>query len=505
MTHDSARRRLLQIALAAGMAPALSRHAGAADTERFTLGIASGHPRPDGMVLWTRLTGDDLPERVDVRWEVAEDDAFRKVVASGQEVAEGHWAHSVHAEPAGLQPARWYWYRFQALGQRSTTGRTRTAPAPDAAASLQFAIASCQRWDHGHYAAWRHMADEQLDLVLFLGDYIYEYPYVPGRVRSHTGGYTTTLSQYRDRYAQYKSDPALQAMHAAAPWLLVWDDHEVENDHAGLLGEVLEQDFVRRRAAAYQAYWEHLPFPKAWRPRGPDMRIHARWDWGTLARIHTLDDRQYRDPQVCPKPGRGGSNTVALKNCPALLDPKRTLLGEPQERWLAEGWDLQRRWNLLAQQTLMARFSWKDPAAEPTYWTDGWDGYAPARNRLLGTVRDKKVPNVVVLGGDVHSNYVADLKADFDDDKSSIVAAEFCGTSISSNSMAQSRVDAALPFNPHVHYGRSDQRGYVRFALDEQQLKARLRVVDDVLDAASGVRTAAEFVVEAGHPGVQAA
>ncbi len=497
------RRCLLQAALSAGLGPAFVRHACAADVQRFALGIASGYPRPDGMVLWTRLTGDDLPDRVDVRWELARDEGFGQVVASGLEVADVAWAHSVHAEPAGLEPSRWYWFRFQAMGHTSTVGRTRTAPAFDAAASLRFAIASCQRWDHGHYAAWRHMADEQLDLVLFLGDYIYEYPYLPGRVRSHDGGFTMTLSQYRARYAQYKGDAALQAIHAAVPWLMVWDDHEVENDYAGLQGEVLDQDFAARRAAAYQAAWEHHPFPKAWRPRGADMRIYARWDWGTLARIHLLDDRQYRDPQACPKPGRGGSNTVGLKGCAALQDPKRSLLGEAQERWLAEGWDLQRRWNLLAQQTLMARFSWKDPAVEPTYWTDGWDGYAPARERLLAGVRERKLRNLVVLGGDVHANYVADLKADFDDRRSAVLGAEFCGTSITSHGMAQERLAAALPFNPHVHWGRSDQRGYVRFALDGRGLRAGLRVLDDASDPASGIRTAAEFTVEPGRPGVQ--
>jgi alkaline phosphatase D len=501
---DTSRRHLLQLALAAGLAPAFVRHARAADTPRFSLGIASGHPRPQTVVLWTRLTGGGLPARVDVGWEVAEDEGFQRIVASGVEAAEAAWAHSVHAEPVGLRPGRWYWYRFHALGQRSPAGRTRTAPAPDAAATLQFAIASCQRWDHGHYAAWRHMADEQLDLVMFLGDYIYEYPFVPGRVRAHEGGYCTTLADYRARYAQYKSDPALQAIHAAVPWLLVWDDHEVENDYAGLQGEQIAQDFPARRAAAYQAYWEHQPFPKAWRPRGPDMRIYERWDWGTLARIHALDDRQYRDPQVCPRSGRNGSNTVSAHACAELLDPRRTLLGERQERWLSEGWDLQRRWNLVAQQTLMARFSWKDPKVDPTYWTDGWDGYAPARNRLLGTVRDRRVPNVVVLGGDVHSNYVADLKADYDDPASPVVGAEFCGTSITSQSMAQPRVDAARGFNPHIRYARSDERGYVRFSLGADRLEAKLRVVNDALDLNSGIRTAAQFAVEAGRPGVQA-
>jgi alkaline phosphatase D len=499
----TSRRQLLQIALAAGIAPVFARHALAADAQRFALGIASGHPQPDTVVLWTRLTGDALPSRVEVRWEVAEDERFQHIVASGSETAEADWAHSVHAEPAGLKPGRWYFYRFEALGQRSETGRTRTAPARDDEATLQFAIASCQRWDHGHYAAWRHMLDEQLDLVMFLGDYIYEYPFIPGRVRSHEGGEVVTLEQYRARYAQYKSDPALRAIHAAVPWLMVWDDHEVENDYANLRGEVLAQDFAARRAAAYQAYWEHQPFPKAWRPRGPDMRIYNRWDWGTLARIHAVDDRQYRDVQVCPKPGRGGSNTVSVKACPQLLDPKRTLLGAAQERWLAEGWDLQRPWNLLAQQTLMARFSWKDPAVEPTYWTDGWDGYAPARNRLLATVRDRHVPGVVVLGGDVHSHYVADLKPDYDDPRSPVVAAEFCGSSITSQSMAQPRVDAARAFNPHIRYARSDPRGYMRFALDARKLEARVRTVDNALDPDSGISTTGQFAVEAGKPGVQ--
>jgi alkaline phosphatase D len=496
------RRQLLQLALATGVAPAFVRHARGSDAPRFSLGIASGHPRPDGMVLWTRLSGDDLPARVPVRWEVAEDQAFTRVVARGEEAAEAAWAHSVHAEPSGLRSDRWYWYRFSALGQQSAPGRTRTAPAPDAdAASLRFAITSCQRWDHGHYAAWRHVADDELDLVMFLGDYIYEYPGIPSRVRTHRGGETTTLEQYRDRYAQYKSDPALQAAHAAAPWLLVWDDHEVENDYAGLHGNAPGQDFPARRTAAYQAYWEHQPFPKAWRPQGTDGRVYGRYDWGRLARIHALDDRQYRDPQACPKPGRGGSNTVTLKSCPELLDPKRTLLGAAQERWLAEGWDPQRGWNLVAQQTLMARLTWTDPAQSPTYWTDGWDGYAPARNRLLADMRERKPGNVVVLGGDVHSHYVADLKADFDDPASPVVATEFCGSSISSRSIEQSRLDAALPWNPHIRYGRSDQRGYMRFALQRDLLQAQIMVVENIEDPASVVRTAARFVVEAGRPG----
>ncbi len=502
------RRHLLGLALAAGAAPLFVRHARAADADRFALGVASGQPQPAGVVLWTRLTGADLPPAVEVRWEVAHDEAFSRIAARGSETARVEDAHSVHAEAADLEPARWYWYRFHALGQTSRGGRTRTAPAADAAvAQLDFLIASCQRWETGHYAAWRHAAAENVDLVAFLGDYIYEYAGSPGHeVRPVGGGRVRTLEQYRARYALHKSDPALQAAHAACPWLLVWDDHEVENDYAGLQGEFLQPDFAAQRAAAYQAYWEHMPLPKSARVAANGaVRMFGRLDWGRLARWHLLDDRQFRDVQVCPKPGRGGSNTVRPKDCPALLDPRRTLLGAEQERWLAEGWDLERPWNLLAQQTLMARFAWDDPAAGGLYWTDGWDGYAPARRRLLDTVAARRVPGTVVLGGDVHANYVADLKTDFDDPKGAVVASEFCGTSISSLGLAQSRLDAALPFNPHVRWGRSDRRGYMRFALEPGRLQVQLRTLRDARDAASAIDTAARFVVEAGRPGPQAA
>lgn len=497
------RRHLLQLALAQGLAPAWVRHARAADVPRFGLGIASGQPTPDGGVLWTRLTGEALPPQAEVRWEVAEDEAFERIAAQGHETAVAADAHSVHAEVRGLRPAWAYWYRFTALGQRSAVGRTRTAPAADAeVAELNLAIASCQRYDQGHYAAWRHAAAEPLDLVLFLGDYIYEYASPSGALRAHEGGLVQDLDGYRRRYAQYKSDPALQAAHAACPWLVIWDDHEVANDYAGWQGQRLEPGFDALRAAAYQAWWEHMPVPKALRPVAGRTRIHQRLDWGRLARLHLLDARQYRDPQACPRPGRGGSNTVRAADCPALADPARSLLGAEQERWLADGWATDRPWNLLAQSTLMARCSWSDPAGGGTYWTDGWDGYAANRTRLLQTVAERRVPGVVVLGGDVHAHYVADLKMDFDDPRSPVVASEFCGTSISSQGLPQQRLDRLPSFNPHLHWARSDQRGYVRLSIDRQALLARLQMVDDVRDPASAVGTAARFAVQARQPGV---
>lgn len=503
------RRQLLLQAMAAGAAPLFVRHAGAAEVPRFGLGVASGQPRADGVVLWTMLTGADLPARAEVAWELAEDEAFSRVVARGTEWAVAEDAHSVHAEPAGLKPERWYHYRFQALGQRSPVGRTRTAPAPDAAvARLHFVTASCQRFDVGHYAAWRHAAAEAPELVLFLGDYIYEYgrDSAPADApRRHDGGKVHTLAGYRARYAQYKADPALQAAHAAAPWLLVWDDHEVENDYAGLQGQDLQPDFAAQRAAAYRAYWEFLPFPKAARPTAEGMRIYGRLDWGRLARLHLLDDRQYRDPQACPRPGKGGSHTVALQDCPALLAPQRTLLGATQERWLAEGWDVQRPWNLLVQQTLMARCSWEDPAgpSRGRYWTEGWDGYAASRQRLLGTLAERRVPGAVVLGGDVHANYVADLKVDYDDAKAPVVASEFCGTSISSLGLPQARVAALPQINPDLHFAQSDRRGYTSFVLTPGELRADLRVLADARLPDSAASSAARFVVAAGRPGPQ--
>ncbi len=488
-------------------APLFVRHARAADQPRFALGVASGHPGADRVVLWTRLTGAELPDRAEVRWQIADDEGFDRIAAAGVETAEAGWAHSVHAEPAGLEPDRWYWYRFEALGQRSATGRTRTAPAADAAATLRFAIASCQRWDHGHWAAWRHAAAQPLDLMMFLGDYIYEYLSPPGVVRAHEGPMPRTLAQYRARYAQYKSDPALQAAHAAFPWIVIWDDHEVENDYANDRGVNLAGSaFLGVRAAAYQAAWEHQPWPKASRPTGPDMAMHRRFAWGRLAAVHALDGRQYRNHQACQSWWKsGGSSVVEAAGCAELRDPQRSLLGMAQERWLNAGWDLERPWNLMAQTTLMSRAS-IEPVSRPAggrYWTDGWDGYPAARERLLTTIATRRVPGAVVLGGDIHAHAVGDLKPDFDDPKSPVVASEFCGTSISSRGPGPAQTARVLEANPNLKHLRGDQRGYIDFSLDAKRLQARLWAVDRPDDPVSELRVAARYAVDAANPGAE--
>jgi len=511
MNIPCSRRRFLLAGGVALLAPRLwARPVFAADP--FSLGVASGAPLPDGIVLWTRLApeplnGGGLPAMgIEVRWEIAHDEGFSHIAQTGQVRAEPADAHSLHVEVGGLQPARWYWYRFMAGNAVSATGRTRTAPAAGAPLDrLRFAFASCQQYEQGFYAAHRHLAAEDLDLVVFLGDYIYESSWGRNHVRRHEGAEPTTLEQYRNRYARYKSDADLQKSHAAFPWIVTWDDHEVDNDYANDRSEDLDPDFLVRRAAAYQAYWEHMPLRHTARPDGPHMRLYGRHDFGSLAQFHVLDGRQYRDHQVCPKAGRGGSNLVDDTRCPGRREPRLTLLGKAQEDWLYAGFSASSaRWNIVAQQTLMAQMS-RRPGTQAQFWTDGWDGYPAARHRLLATIAERRPANPLMIGGDVHFNCVADLKADFDDPKAPILATEFCGTSITSQGPAQARLDAQRADNPHVRFANSEKRGYALLELSARRCLAQLRVIDSEKSAAAEISTLAAFVVEDGRPGAEAA
>jgi alkaline phosphatase D len=496
------RRRFLQALAALGVSrisPCL------AASFPFSLGVASGYPTPSGVVLWTRLTGLLAPVAVAVRWEIAADEAMRRVVASGAVEAHPEWAHSVHVEVAGLDPGRWYWYRFMAAGAESPVGRTRTAPAagPDPG-RLKFAFASCQHYEQGYYRAYRDIVAGDPDLVVFLGDYIYESSWGVDHVRKHAAGEPYSLDEYRARYALYKSDPDLQAAHAAGPWIVTWDDHEVDNDYADDRPEdgMDRESFLLRRAAAYRAYYEHMPLPARMRPAGPDMRIYTHLDWGTLARFCVLDDRQYRSWHACPRPGRrGGSNTVDIEQCPRLFNPNRSMLGRAQERWLEGSLESSRaRWNVLAQQTPMAQFDQK-PGPGRRAWTDGWDGYPEARRRLLEFVSRQRIANPVVLGGDVHSFNVNELKPDFDDATSPVVASEFVCTSITSQAWPQERLAQYLPDNPHLLHSDSRFRGYARAELTPSLMRVELRALRSVQERAADCRTLASFVVEDGRPG----
>jgi alkaline phosphatase D len=475
----------------------------------FTLGVASGSPLPAGFVLWTRLAPDPLhgggvgPDVVDVRWEVAEDESFARVVRRGSVDAVRAWAHSAHVEVTGLEPGRWYFYRFIAGDEVSPVGRTRTAPAAGALPpQLRFGLGSCQHFEYGYYSAHRHLAAEDLELMVFVGDYVYEGTGRSDRPRRHAGGEARTLVQYRNRHAQYKTDPDLQRLHAAVPWLVTWDDHEVEDDYAGTRSESLEPNFRRRRAAAYQAYFEHMPLPERARPTPSRMLLRSRHNWGRLARFHVLDTRQHRTPQACPRPGRGGSNRID-ERCRELRARGRTMLGAAQERWFADGLAAApERWNFIAQQTLMAGAGMR-MGGRRRFSSDKWDGYPAARRRLLEAVADNGLRSCVVLSGDEHTAFVSDLKLDFDDERAPPVAAEVCGTSITTSGRMQSATDRIVRENPHMVYGESARRGYAVFDVTEERCTVRMRVIEDVTDRNTGVLTAATFVVDAGRPGVQ--
>jgi len=481
----------------------------------FKLGVASGYPRARSVVLWTRLApfpaapGGGLgPETIPVRWEVARDESMRSIVASGVTYAEAQWAHSVHVEPEGLEPGRWYWYRFSAGDAASPIGRTRTAPAtasrPD---RLRFAFASCQQFEQGYFAAYRHMLADELDLVVHLGDYIYESSWGEQHVRKHDAAEPHTLEDYRARHALYRGDADLRAAHAAYPWLLTWDDHEVENDYAADRSENNDPPewFLARRAAAYKAYYEHLPLPRSMVPFGPRLPIHTRVGFGSLATFHMLDDRQYRSPQACPRPGRGGSNTVDVAACTELSDPGRSLLGRAQEQWLESGLASSRaRWNILAQQTPIAQFD-QMPGDGRRAWTDGWDGYPASRSRLLEALTRHRTPNPVAIGGDVHAFHASDLKGDFDAPDSPVIASEFVGSSITSQGRPQQQIERFLPDNPHIRFADSRSRGYARVSVDAKQFVVELRAMDHVRSPDAACSTLARFAVEDGRPGPQRA
>jgi len=473
----------------------------------FALGVASGDPTPDGVVLWSRLAPEPLtgggmpPAPVTITWRVGRDEGMADVVQSGETVALPEWAHSVHVEVAGLDPDRWYWYQFRVGDQLSPVGRTRTVPQVGARVNrLRFAFASCQHYESGYFTAYRHMAAEDLDVVFHLGDYIYEGPGREGQVRMHTGREIMTIDDYRNRYALYRSDPDLQAAHAAFPWIVTWDDHEVDNDYAA--DRSVQDDpvelFLRRRAAAYRAYYEHMPLRSSAMPEGPSLQLYRHLAYGDLGGFFVLDTRQYRTKQPC---GGGGRRPI----CDEALDPKATLLGAAQEQWLFGGLSRSSsRWNVIPQQVLIAKVD-RVAGPEQGYAMDKWSGYEEGRNRMLSFVATRRPANPVVLTGDIHSNWVNDLKVDFADPRAPTVATELAGTSITSGGDGADLPETAaamLSENPFVKFF-NNQRGYVSCEMTPKTLRADYRVLEYVSRPGAPVRTRASFVIEDGKPGAQ--
>ncbi len=513
---DVSRRDLHRMALAAALAPWMAKGAQAQSTaprwqvNPFSLGVASGQPQPGSVVLWTRL----LIHEADAAWrtpgpevvcELFADEALRQPVRQWRLVADPRRGHSLHVLADGLQAGRPYWYRFVSGQAVSAVGRTRTSPAlTEPVRRLRLALASCQHYEQGHFLAHRHMAAQDLDLVLFVGDYIYESSNKNFKIRAHESGMPYSLEEYRARHAHYKSDPDLQASHAAHPWLMTWDDHEVVNDYANDLDRHFTDAavFLKRRAAAYQAYFEHMPVrigPDAAQPS--QMRIHDRMAWGTLADLWTLDCRQYRDHQACPDPMRGGGRVVM--GCDALNDPSRSMLGAAQEQWLTAGLtQTQRRWKLLAQSTLMATSGLSTPLGRSAF-TDGWDGYPQARARLLQTVADARLKDVVMLGGDVHANVAAQLRLQAGDERSPIVASELVTTSVSTRGMSKKLMAQIQGENPDLRHARSDERGYTLIDLRPDRLEAQFLTTPHPVSPYAALSVQARWAVRQGVAGVE--
>src|SRR5262245_41607192 len=469
-------------------------------SDPFSAGVASGDPTAHGIVLWTRLIPDSNREEdwrnesVVVDWQIASDEGMNRVVQTGRITARPEYGHSVHVEVRGLQPGRWYWYRFIAGSATSEIGRTKTAPAGPTD-RLRFAFASCQNLQQGYYTAYQNMVKEDVDLIVFLGDYIYETG--GNSVRDVPKSACKTLDEYRGRYALYRSDRNLREAHRLFPWVITWDDHEVANNYAGSISEdnQLPADFLKRRAAAYRAHYEWMPLPKACIPVGSNSTLYRRVSYGPLATFLVLDGRQYRSDQAC------GDGIKAP--CEEFKRDGRTMLGAAQERWLSrELRSSHSQWNIIANQVRMTVVDQKAGPGE-AYAMDQWAGYDDARRRFVGNLLDSKVSNPVVITGDIHSNWVGDLKLDYRELRSPVVATELIGTSISSGGDGRDSdpaVEAYLSENPQIKLYNT-QRGYVRCEVTPKRLTADFRVVQKVSVPESSVSTRATFVTESGHPG----
>ena len=478
----------------------------------FALGVASGQPRADSVVLWTRLMaqpggdGGPLPAALlPLQWQVAHDPRFARIVRSGTVLADPAQGHSVRVQVQHLTPGRPYWYRFLSGGVASPVGRTRTAPADGAPVDrLRLALASCQHYEQGWFTAHREIAAQELDAVVFVGDYVYDSSNLRFRLRSHEADSPCTLDDFRARHATYKADPDLQACHAAHPWILAWDDHEVRNDYAGLLGD--EEDlspaaFVQVRAAAYQAYFEHQPLaPLHW--QSGQVRMHDHFRWGRLADLWMLDGRQYRSQQPC-NPGQTARGRVRWR-CDTLDDSTRTVLGAEQERWLHDGLrGSSGRWKLIGQATQISPWSVPTPDGDRLVYSDGWDGYPAARARLLSHLHQHGLENVVFLGGDVHRHVAANVRANVFDPQAPVVASEFVTSSLTTAGIPDPLMSWIRRSNPDILHARSDERGYMLLEVTDRSIHCTARATGFPVLAHSALHTQARFRVEAGRAGPQ--
>ncbi|MCU0269186.1 MAG: alkaline phosphatase D family protein [Acidimicrobiales bacterium] len=472
-------------------------------TDPFTLGVASGDPLADSVILWTRLapepvTGGGMPDQdVDVVWEVATDESFSTIVATGVATAVPALAHSVHVDASGLDADTAYHYRFRVGTHTSPVGRTRTAPAPDslpASGRLRLGLASCQEYQNGYFTPYASAAGADLDLLAFLGDYIYEYGTLQD-VREHGTPEVLTLQDYRNRYALYKTDTDLQAAHAACPWVVIWDDHEVANNYAGAIDQFNgpTDAFLERRAAAYQAFYEHLPL-RVEPPQGPNLALYRDLAWGSLARLFLLDTRQHRDDQACGAP-------LDFGTCAEVDDPSRTMLGAEQLAWLLDGIETsEQTWTVIASGTVFMPLP-----LGPATNLDQWDGYPAERAVIVEALAAQPERNPVFVSGDIHAFAAGDVPRDPADPAGASVAAEFVTTSITSEFGGETLAaiaDEAMSAQPNVVFDDPRAHGYAVVELTPDGCTTVFEAVSTIESTDAEISTLATFTVEAGTPGI---
>lgn len=497
----------------------------------FLHGVASGDPLPERVIIWTRVTpsaeavpGSRRGGTIAIRWEVAARPDFRRRVASGVAITNAQRDHTVKVDVCDLDPGRTYFYRFHFRDATSPVGRTRTAPALGAdISSLRFGLASCSNYEAGYFSAYRYMAlRDDLDFVLHVGDYIYEYEsgaYGPGPAINRIHDPLTeiiTLSDYRRRHALYRGDADLQALHAAYPFICTWDDHELTNDtyNGGAENHQpdTEGDFLTRRAAAYQAYFEWMPI-RLPQPRREPTRIYRRFRFGSLAEISMLDLRQYRNRQ----PASGSD--------PVKDDADRVIVGREQLDWLKENLGAcSARWKLIGNSVMISPIDFKNPYIPPEllaqlglmmgvpFNVDSWDGYTDDRRELLDHIADNGINNVTFLTGDIHSSWACEVPRDSLAYLGGVppVGVELVGTSITSDNLneilgAPPRSPLSLQVealftaaNQHVKLLEFDSHGYSVIDLTPERLQADWYYISERTDALATQQFSAAYVVPAG-------
>ncbi len=475
------------------------------DTYPFSLGVASGDATSQGVVLWTRLAPDPVyggmdPIPVAVDWQVGTDEKLSRIILRGRVLAQPEQAHSLHIELEGLEPDRHYWYRFIAGNAESPIGRTKTLPEKGKPVGrLQFAAASCQHWELGLFNAYDDMAAADVDFCIHLGDYIYDVPRDDFRIHESKES-PKTLAQYRARHALYKTDPSLQAAHRAMPFFAVPDNHDAIPDKPE------SPESLAQRAAAYQAWYEHMPIRGSTYSDGT-LSIHREIDIGNLARINLLDTRQFRDNEnICQE---GIESSYGFGNyrplCKEVNAPGRSMLGTEQEAWLLRRLEnSQATWNVLASTVLFSPFRFLYNG-KTHFYKSSWDGYPANRNRIMDTIKRSRLSNPIVLSGDMHSSWAINLPEDPSNFDSPVAATEFLCTSISSDwpDELNNPIEENLANNPHVLFYDGKRRGYCQFTVSQKAWETKIRSVKSTRKADSPVETLASFEVEAGKPGAR--